>query len=96
MLGVGSVTVGKLLRLPAPDETNSSNSITRNINLPAEDPLVPHVLDVHRVHDLGTLHLDGLVNSVWFKPGKHGEFLLDSRPNDGRISETLNYRFMRI
>mgnify|MGYP006863597359 CR=1 FL=1 len=62
---------------------------------PAEDPLVPHVLDVHRVYHLGTLHLDVGVHPVGFKSRKHGEFLLDSGSNNRRISDSLIEFFVK-
>ena len=59
--------------------------------VPAEHPLVAHVLDVNGVHHLGTLHLDRLVTPV----GLHArnlhfdQLLLDGRTNTGGVGKAL-------
>ena len=60
-------------------------------DVPAEHPLVAHVLDVDGVHNLGTLHLDHLVTPV----GLHArnlhfdQLLLDCRTNTGGVGKAL-------
>ena len=92
MLGVGAVAVRELLGLPAPGD-NDMDIVNLVMefpeSVPAEHPLVAHVLDVHGVDHLGALHLDRLVHSVGLHPGQHGELLLDDGSHAGGVSEAL-------
>ena len=64
---------------------------SHSVVVPAENPLVAHVLDVDGVHHLGALHLDGLVTPV----GLHArnlhfdQLLLDGRTNTGGVGKAL-------
>ena len=71
--------------------TQINGNLTHSDDVPAENPLVAHVLNVNGVHNLGTLHLDHLVTSV----GLHArnlhfdQLLLDCRTNTGGVGKAL-------
>ena len=71
--------------------TNQWKTHTQTSDVPAEHPLVAHVLDVDGVHNLGTLHLDHLVTPV----GLHArnlhfdQLLLDCWTNTGGVGKAL-------
>ena len=68
---------------------------SHSVVVPAEHPLVAHVLDVNSVHHLGALHLDHLVTPV----GLHArnlhfdQLLLDCRTNTGGVGKALKLSF---
>ena len=71
--------------------TQINGNLTHSDDVPAENPLVAHVLNVNGVHNLGTLHLDRLVTPV----GLHArnlhfdQLLLDCRTNTGGVGKAL-------
>ena len=66
-------------------ENSHSNEV------PAEHPLVAHVLDVNCVNHLGALHLDHLVTPVGFHARNlhFDQFLLDCRTNTWGVGKAL-------